>query len=175
MAEGEKAKGYSLGVGYINATVSFDGIGKQIAQEMRKAQKPAEEGGKGWHDVCSRAEGPLVEDFLRPLARGNTGARGLLRAPEADVVETEREILVTVDVPGSNDVRAGDQPAVAVPRRSPRATRCHRDTRQRSRRGASHPGPRRGGRRPVASISSLSNPISGRSTTTCSTSTTCFV
>lgn len=43
--------------------------------------------------------GPLVEDFLRPLARANAG-RSLLRAPEADVVETEREILVTVDVPG---------------------------------------------------------------------------
>lgn len=46
MADGEKAKGYNLGVGYINATVSFDGIGKQIAAEMRKAQRPAEEGGK---------------------------------------------------------------------------------------------------------------------------------
>jgi HSP20 family protein len=42
---------------------------------------------------------PLFEEFLRPTARGNSG-RGLLGAPEADVVETERDIMVVVDVPG---------------------------------------------------------------------------
>ena len=42
---------------------------------------------------------PLFEEFLRPMARGNSG-RGLLGAPEADVVETERDLMVVVDVPG---------------------------------------------------------------------------
>ena len=42
---------------------------------------------------------PLFEEFLRPAPRGNSG-RGLLGAPEADVVETERDIMVVVDVPG---------------------------------------------------------------------------
>lgn len=42
---------------------------------------------------------PFLEEFLRPTPRGNTG-RGLLGAPEADVVETERDIMVVVDVPG---------------------------------------------------------------------------
>ena len=39
--------------------------------------------------------GPLLEDFLRPQ-----GGRGMLRAPEADVVETKDEIRVAVDAPG---------------------------------------------------------------------------
>lgn len=43
--------------------------------------------------------GPLLEDFLRPLSR-NRVEQGLLTAPEADVVETEKDILVVVDVPG---------------------------------------------------------------------------
>lgn len=44
---------------------------------------------------------PLFEDlFSRPLGRMAGGANGLLRAPEADVVETEREILVVMDTPG---------------------------------------------------------------------------
>jgi HSP20 family protein len=42
---------------------------------------------------------PLFEEFLRPVARGNNG-RGLLSAPEADVVETEKDLMVVVDVPG---------------------------------------------------------------------------
>jgi HSP20 family protein len=42
---------------------------------------------------------PLFEELLRPMPRGNT-TRGLLAAPEADVVETERDIMVVVDVPG---------------------------------------------------------------------------
>ena len=42
---------------------------------------------------------PLFEEFLRPVARGNNG-RGLLSAPEADVVETERDLMVVIDVPG---------------------------------------------------------------------------
>jgi HSP20 family protein len=48
---------------------------------------------------------PLFEEFLRPVARGNNG-RGLLSAPEADVVETERDLMVVVDVPGCspNDI-----------------------------------------------------------------------
>ena len=44
--------------------------------------------------------GPFLEDFLRPTSRGN-GSHGLLRAPEADVLETEKDILVMMDVPGS--------------------------------------------------------------------------
>ena len=48
---------------------------------------------------------PLFEEFLRPVARGNNG-RGLLSAPEADVVETEKDLMVVVDVPGCapNDI-----------------------------------------------------------------------
>ncbi|MBW3629855.1 MAG: Hsp20/alpha crystallin family protein [Gemmatimonadetes bacterium] len=42
---------------------------------------------------------PLFEEFLRPAPRGNS-TRGLLGAPEADVVETEKDIMVVVDVPG---------------------------------------------------------------------------
>lgn len=42
---------------------------------------------------------PLFEEFLRPATRGNS-TRGLLGAPEADVVETEKDIMVVVDVPG---------------------------------------------------------------------------
>src|SRR5688500_11616797 len=42
---------------------------------------------------------PLFEEFLRPVARGNNG-RGLLGAPEADVVETEKDLMVVIDVPG---------------------------------------------------------------------------
>lgn len=41
MAEGEKAKGYNLGVGFVHATVSFDGIGRDIAKEMRKVTPKA--------------------------------------------------------------------------------------------------------------------------------------
>lgn len=44
--------------------------------------------------------GPMFQDLFRPLARTSEG-RALLRAPEADVLETEREILVMMDVPGS--------------------------------------------------------------------------
>ena len=48
---------------------------------------------------------PLFEEFLRPVARGNN-SRGLLGAPEADVVETEKDLMVVVDVPGCapNDI-----------------------------------------------------------------------
>lgn len=38
--------------------------------------------------------GPLVEEFFRPTGRG------MLRAPEADVVETTNEIHVLLDAPG---------------------------------------------------------------------------
>lgn len=38
---------------------------------------------------------PLLEDFLRPQ-----GGRGMLRAPEADVVETKDAIRVALDAPG---------------------------------------------------------------------------
>ena len=44
--------------------------------------------------------GPFFEEFLRPNGRTN-GGHGLLRAPEADVLETEKDILVMMDVPGS--------------------------------------------------------------------------
>lgn len=44
--------------------------------------------------------GPIFQDLFRPLARSSEG-RAILRAPEADVLETEREILVMMDVPGS--------------------------------------------------------------------------
>lgn len=40
---------------------------------------------------------PLIEDFLRPPA---INGRGLLRAPEADVLETQNAILVVLDAPG---------------------------------------------------------------------------
>ena len=40
---------------------------------------------------------PLLEDFLRPA---NGSARGMLRAPEADVVETRNDLLVVLDAPG---------------------------------------------------------------------------
>lgn len=44
--------------------------------------------------------GPLFEEiFSRPAARGGR-MRDLLRAPEADVVETEKDIRVLLDVPG---------------------------------------------------------------------------
>lgn len=39
--------------------------------------------------------GPLVEEFFRPA-----GGRGMLRAPEADVIETMNEIHVFLDAPG---------------------------------------------------------------------------
>ena len=42
---------------------------------------------------------PFFEELMRPAPRGNS-SRGLLGAPESDVVETERDILVVVDVPG---------------------------------------------------------------------------
>lgn len=44
--------------------------------------------------------GNLFEEFLRPRNRTG-GGYGLLRAPEADVMETEKDILVLMDVPGS--------------------------------------------------------------------------
>lgn len=44
---------------------------------------------------------PLFEEFLRPTGRTN-GMHGLLQAPEADVLETENQILVMMDVPGSS-------------------------------------------------------------------------
>ena len=47
----------------------------------------------------SDAFAPFFEELLRPATRGNS-SRGLLGAPEADVVETERDIMVMVDVPG---------------------------------------------------------------------------
>lgn len=44
--------------------------------------------------------GPMLEDFLaRPLTPQGR-QRDLLRAPEADVVETENEIRVLMDAPG---------------------------------------------------------------------------
>jgi HSP20 family protein len=39
--------------------------------------------------------GPLVDEFFRPQS-----GRGMLRAPEADVVETMNEIQVVLDAPG---------------------------------------------------------------------------
>jgi len=36
-----ESKGFSLGTGYVHATVSFDGIGQQIAKEMRKVTPKA--------------------------------------------------------------------------------------------------------------------------------------
>lgn len=44
--------------------------------------------------------GPPFDDFMfRPLLQGNR-VRNLLRAPEADVVETENAIIVAMDAPG---------------------------------------------------------------------------
>lgn len=40
---------------------------------------------------------PLLEDFLRPAAQRTAG---LLRAPAADVLETEGEIRVLLELPG---------------------------------------------------------------------------
>jgi HSP20 family protein len=49
---------------------------------------------------------PLFEDMLRPMAGwGRVGS--LLRAPEADVVETETEIRVLVELPGMNPEDVG--------------------------------------------------------------------
>lgn len=45
------------------------------------------------------AFGPLLEDVLGTPDRG--GARGVPRAPEADVVETRSEIQLAIDVPGA--------------------------------------------------------------------------
>lgn len=42
--------------------------------------------------------GPLFEDFLRPL--NGARATSLLRAPEADVIETESDIRVALEMPG---------------------------------------------------------------------------
>jgi HSP20 family protein len=44
---------------------------------------------------------PLLEDFLGPPSDGNR-LRNLMRAPAADVVETEDEIRVIVEMPGVN-------------------------------------------------------------------------
>jgi HSP20 family protein len=46
--------------------------------------------------------GSMFEDMLRPLSGwgGRMAAMGMLRAPEADVVETEGEIRVLVELPG---------------------------------------------------------------------------
>ena len=44
--------------------------------------------------------GSMLEDVLRPTAGWGGRMGGLLRAPEADVVETENEIRVTVELPG---------------------------------------------------------------------------
>ena len=43
---------------------------------------------------------PMLEDFLRPVAGWGGRMAGMLRAPEADVVEAENEIRVTVELPG---------------------------------------------------------------------------
>jgi HSP20 family protein len=44
--------------------------------------------------------GSLMEEFFRPLTRGGSSGAGLLRTPDADVVETESDIVVVLDVPG---------------------------------------------------------------------------
>lgn len=43
--------------------------------------------------------GSLFEDVFSPLARGGTN-RNLLRAPEADVFETQNDLQVVMDTPG---------------------------------------------------------------------------
>lgn len=48
--------------------------------------------------AANDAFAPFFEDFLRPLAR--SASQGIVRAPEADVLETEKDIRVLVDVPG---------------------------------------------------------------------------
>jgi HSP20 family protein len=50
--------------------------------------------------VTTDPVGALVEELFRPLARGGNRGAGLLRTPDADVVETEGEILVVLDLPG---------------------------------------------------------------------------
>ena len=40
---------------------------------------------------------PLLEEFMRPPG---TGAAGLLRAPATDILETENEIRVLLELPG---------------------------------------------------------------------------
>lgn len=43
---------------------------------------------------------PMFEDILRPMADWGGRMSGLLRAPEADVVESEDQIRVIVELPG---------------------------------------------------------------------------
>jgi HSP20 family protein len=43
---------------------------------------------------------PIFEDFLRPVSGWGGRMGGLLRAPDADVVETEDQIRVMVELPG---------------------------------------------------------------------------
>jgi HSP20 family protein len=50
---------------------------------------------------------PLFEDILRPMAGWSGRVGSLLRAPEADVVETETEIRVLVELPGMDPEDVG--------------------------------------------------------------------
>ncbi len=43
---------------------------------------------------------PIFEDLFRPMAGWGGRMSGLLRAPDADVVETENEIRVMMELPG---------------------------------------------------------------------------
>lgn len=43
---------------------------------------------------------PMFEEFLRPMAGWGGRMGGMIRTPDSDVVETENEIRVTVELPG---------------------------------------------------------------------------
>jgi HSP20 family protein len=45
---------------------------------------------------------PMLEDFFRPLSGWGGRMGGMLRTPEADVIESENEIRVTVELAGMN-------------------------------------------------------------------------
>ena len=44
--------------------------------------------------------GPILDEFLRPVSGWGGRMGGLLRTPDADVVETETEIRLLVELPG---------------------------------------------------------------------------
>ncbi len=65
---------------------------------------PAEEGGKGWHDVCCRAEGLLVEDFAALFEQRWREALGDVAPKDFDTGDRYPDVRLVSDTPDEHDV-----------------------------------------------------------------------
>ncbi len=76
-----------------------DGAAYTGGAAWAKPWLPADRGGDGWHDVCSRTQGPCVEDFVHLFERRWDEAGGGERLRDFDTKERYPDLRLVSDTP----------------------------------------------------------------------------